>query len=96
MFLRILNKFSVSLQMHNHLSNNDLVLFAALRSVIAKYSREPLASVPSNNEKIAYERIELDKKSFLFDPTRMKELNDVVESENPVSMEAMGQVIKFK
>lgn len=82
--------------MHDNLSNNDWVFLAALRSVIAKYSPKPLASVPSNNEKIAYGRIKLGRKSFLYDTARMKDLEDVVESEDPVSMEAMGQVIKYK
>lgn len=82
--------------MLSHLFNNDVVLFAALRSVIAKYSSMPLASIPANNEKIAYGSIKLDKISFLYDTMRMKDLVDVVESENPLSMEAIGQVIKSK
>ncbi|XP_057771590.1 beta-galactosidase 17 [Salvia miltiorrhiza] len=73
----------------------DNAKYKALRSVIAKYSPQPLASVPSNNEKIAYGRIKLDKSSFLYDATRMKDLADVVESENPLSMEAIGQMFGF-
>lgn len=71
-----------------------MIFLSALRSVIAKYSTEPLASVPSDNEKIAYGRIKLHKISYLYDMIGMKDLVDVVESENPISMEAIGQVIK--
>ncbi|KAK6125040.1 hypothetical protein DH2020_041218 [Rehmannia glutinosa] len=70
----------------------DNTKYKALRRVIAKYSTEPLPSAPSDNEKIAYGRIKLDRASFLFDMIGMKDLVDVVESENPISMEAIGQV----
>ncbi|KAL0341883.1 UNVERIFIED_CONTAM: Beta-galactosidase 17 [Sesamum calycinum] len=69
--------------------------YKALRRVIAKYSTEPLASIPPDNEKIGYGRIELDKVSFLYDMIGMKDLVDVVESENPISMEAIGQMFGF-
>ncbi|KAL0415095.1 UNVERIFIED_CONTAM: Beta-galactosidase 17 [Sesamum latifolium] len=73
----------------------DNAKYKALRRVIAKYSTEPLASVPPDNEKIAYGRIKLDKVSFLYDMIGMKDLVDVVESENPISMEAIGQMFGF-
>ncbi|PIN09321.1 Beta-galactosidase [Handroanthus impetiginosus] len=74
----------------------DNIKYRALRSVIAKYSAEPLASVPSDNEKIAYGRIKLDKISFLYDMISMKDIVDhMVESENPISMEAIGQMFGF-
>ncbi|XP_042048201.1 beta-galactosidase 17-like [Salvia splendens] len=73
----------------------DNAKYKALRSVIAKYSPQPLASVPSNNDKVAYGRIKLHKSSFLYDTTRMTDLADAVESENPVSMEAIGQMFGF-
>ncbi|KAL0354541.1 UNVERIFIED_CONTAM: Beta-galactosidase 17 [Sesamum radiatum] len=73
----------------------DNAKYKALRRVIAKYSTQPLASVPPDNEKIAYGRIKLDKVSFLYDMIGMKDLVDVVESENPISMEAIGQMFGF-
>lgn len=72
---------------------DDVILLSAIRAVIGKYSTAPLAAVPANNEKIAYGRIKLDKISFLFDMIGMKGVVDVIESQNPISMEAIGQVI---
>lgn len=70
----------------------DLILLSALRRVIAKYSAVPLASVPSNNKRTAYGSIKLEKTAFLYDTIDLKNLIDMVESENPASMEATGQV----
>ncbi|GFQ02276.1 beta-galactosidase 17 [Phtheirospermum japonicum] len=70
-------------------------VFSALRRVIAKYVTEPLASVPPDNEKIAYGRIKLDRLSFLFDTIGLKDPIDADESENPISMEAIGQMFGF-
>lgn len=69
-----------------------MVLLSALRRVIAKYSAVPLASVPSNNKRTAYGSIKLKKTAFLYDTIDIKNLIDMVESENPASMEATGQV----
>ncbi|KAL7140310.1 hypothetical protein ABFS83_09G112700 [Erythranthe nasuta] len=73
----------------------DNAKYKALRRVIAKYSAKPLASIPPDNERIAYGRIKLDKVSFLYDMIGMKDLVDLVESENPSSMEAIGQMFGF-
>lgn len=73
--------------------DDDVISLSAIRTVIGKYSTGPLAAIPANKEKIAYGRIKLDKNSFLFDVIRMKGLVDVIESQNPISMEAIGQVI---
>lgn len=73
----------------------DNAKYKALRSVIAKYSLKPLAPVPSNNEKIAYGHVKLDKISFLHDTIRVKGVAGVVESESPLSMEAIGQMFGF-
>ncbi|XP_051135682.1 beta-galactosidase 17 isoform X2 [Andrographis paniculata] len=69
--------------------------YEALRRVIAKYSAEPLASVPPNNERIAYGQIKLDRVSYLFDTISMKGRADVVESANPIAMEVIGQMFGF-
>ncbi|XP_011072527.1 beta-galactosidase 17 isoform X1 [Sesamum indicum] len=73
----------------------DNAKYKALRRVIAKHSTEPLASIPPDNEKMGYGHIEIDKVSFLYDMIDMKDLVDVVESENPISMEAIGQMFGF-
>ncbi|CAK9179959.1 unnamed protein product [Ilex paraguariensis] len=69
--------------------------FKALRRVIQKYSAAPLPSVPSNNEKAEYGRIQLQKTTFLFDILGNKNLVGKVESENPASMESVGQMFGF-
>jgi hypothetical protein len=68
------------------------LLLSALRSVIQKYSAESLPSVPTNNEKAGYGPIHLQKKEFLFDILNRIDYIDLVESENPISMESVGQV----
>ncbi|KAL2493243.1 Beta-galactosidase 17 [Abeliophyllum distichum] len=68
---------------------------SALRRVIAKYSAEPLTSVPLNNKKTAYGSIKLEKTAFLYDIIDNKNLVHTVESENPTSMEAIGQMFGF-
>ncbi|KAL8458565.1 hypothetical protein ACS0TY_036184 [Phlomoides rotata] len=73
----------------------DNTKYEAIRTVIGKYSARPLAAVPANKEKIAYGHIKLDEISFLFDMIGMKGLVDVVESQNPISMEAIGQMFGF-
>ncbi|CAA0821140.1 Beta-galactosidase 17 [Striga hermonthica] len=66
--------------------------YKALRSVIAKYSTEPLPPIPPDNEKIAYGHIKLDRVSFLFNTITARDLIAAVEYENPISMEAFGQM----
>ncbi|KAL6559969.1 hypothetical protein OROGR_005086 [Orobanche gracilis] len=73
----------------------DNAKYKALRGVIAKYTAEPLASIPPDNEKIAYGRIELDRISFLLDMIGINDFIDVVESKSPMSMEAIGQMFGF-
>ncbi len=70
------------------------LLLSALRRVIKAYSAVGLPSVPSNNEKTGYGRIHLQKKEFLLDILKRISSTDVVESENPMSMESVGQVGK--
>ncbi|KAL3632007.1 hypothetical protein CASFOL_024991 [Castilleja foliolosa] len=73
----------------------DNAKYKALRKVIAKYAKGPLASVPPDSEKIAYGRIKLDRVSFLFDTIGLKDIIDADESDNPISMEAFGQMFGF-
>ncbi|KAK3018701.1 hypothetical protein RJ639_003132, partial [Escallonia herrerae] len=69
--------------------------FKALRRVIKKYSATSLPSVPPNNEMTGYGRIQLEKTAFLFDILFTKGHTRMVKSENPVSMEATGQMFGF-
>ncbi|GMY34596.1 beta-galactosidase 17-like [Fagus crenata] len=73
----------------------DNAKFKALRRVIKAYSAVGLPSVPSNNEKTGYGHIHLQKKEFLLDILKRISSTDVVESENPMSMESVGQMFGF-
>ncbi|THF94274.1 hypothetical protein TEA_023425 [Camellia sinensis var. sinensis] len=84
--------------MIGYLINNllmNMVLNSALRSVIDKYSETSLPSVPSNNEKTGYGRIQLQKTAFLFDTLNIKDAVGVAEFESPISMESAGQMFGF-
>lgn len=70
----------------------NMVLHAALHSVMKKYHAASLPSVPSDNEKTGYGRIQLQKSSILFDTLNIKGAIHVAESESPISMESAGQV----
>ncbi|CAI9265529.1 unnamed protein product [Lactuca saligna] len=73
----------------------DGAKFKALRRVIAKYSAVSLPPVPKNNEKTGYGRIQLEKSSSLFDILDTNVHIKAIESENPISMEAAGQMFGF-
>ncbi|XP_054780948.1 beta-galactosidase 17 isoform X2 [Prosopis cineraria] len=73
----------------------DNAKFNALRKVIAQYSSAPLPSVPSDNGKAGYGPIHLQKKAFLFDMLDLANPTNVTESENPLSMESLGQMFGF-
>jgi beta-galactosidase len=68
-----------------------VVLLSALRRVISRYSVAPLTSVPDDIKRVAYGQIKLQKLAFLFDMVDDQDLFSVVESENPLSMESLGQ-----
>ena len=68
------------------------VPLSALRRVIARYTAEPLPSMPLDNEKIGYGSIHLMKTRNLLD---MLDSFEVVESENPLPMESVGQVSRI-
>ncbi|KAK7261708.1 hypothetical protein RIF29_28026 [Crotalaria pallida] len=69
--------------------------FNAIRKVIARYSSAPLPRVPSNNEKSIYGPIHLRRKASLFDTFDFTSSTNVFESENPMSMEQVGQLFGF-
>ncbi|KAK4269231.1 hypothetical protein QN277_022417 [Acacia crassicarpa] len=69
--------------------------FNALRKVIAQYSSAHLPSVPSDNGKAGYGPIHLQKRAFLFDMFDLANPSKVIESENPLSMESVGQMSGF-
>ncbi|KAK9282493.1 hypothetical protein L1049_005412 [Liquidambar formosana] len=73
----------------------DNAKFRALRRVLKQYSAASLPSVPSNSEKTGYGAIQLQKASFLFDFLDNVNTVDVVESEDPISMESAGQMFGF-
>nr|XP_043617273.1 beta-galactosidase 17 [Erigeron canadensis] len=73
----------------------DGAKFKALRGVIAKYTPVSLPPAPSNNEKTGYGRIQLEKKASLFDTLDNDLSIQAIESENPISMEAAGQMFGF-
>ncbi|XP_061371081.1 beta-galactosidase 17 isoform X2 [Gastrolobium bilobum] len=66
--------------------------FNAIRRVIARYSSVPLPSVPPSNGKTSYGSIHLQRKAFLFDMFDFTSSTNVFESENPMSMEYVGQL----
>lgn len=73
----------------------DNAKFEALRRVIKQHSAASLPSVPSNNEKTGYGQIHLQKKELFFDMLNRIDSIDVVESENPLPMESVGQMFGF-
>ena len=67
-----------------------LSCLSALRRVIQKYSANSLPSIPPDNEKKEYGSIHMVKTSNLLD---MLHHFHSVESENPLPMESVGQVL---
>lgn len=65
---------------------------SAIRRVIERYSGAPLPSIPPNIKKIGYGLIQLQRKKFLLDSLDELDSLNVVKSENPLSMESVGQV----
>ena len=72
----------------------NVVFISALRGVVKRHSAASLPSVPSNTEKRGYGPIQLQKTESLFDLIDKIDPIGVVESENPTSMESVGQVFK--
>ena len=72
----------------------NVLFISALRGVVKRHSAASIPSVPSNNEKKGYGLIQLQKTESLFDLINKIDPIGVVESENPTSMESVGQVLK--
>lgn len=69
--------------------------FNAIRRVISRYSSAPLPSIPSYNEKTTYGPIHLQRRSSLFDMFDFTNSSNTFKSENPMSMENVGQFFGF-
>ncbi|CAK7356865.1 unnamed protein product [Dovyalis caffra] len=69
--------------------------FLRAAQVIGLYTAASLPSVPSDNGKTGYGRIQLQKTDSLFGLLDMINPADVIESENPLSMESVGQMFGF-
>ncbi|CAI9114338.1 OLC1v1015046C1 [Oldenlandia corymbosa var. corymbosa] len=73
----------------------DNAKYEALRDVILRYSWPTKTTVPPDNKKAAYGHIRLHKATLLFDIIDNDSSFSVVESENPLSMESVGQMFGF-
>lgn len=65
---------------------------SAIRRVIERYTVASLPSIPPNIKKTGYGLIQLHRKEMLLNSLVELDSLDVVESENPLSMESVGQV----
>jgi len=66
---------------------------SALRSVIEKYSDASLPQFPSNNDRTKYGVVQVSKTASLFDVLNVVcDPMEIVETEEPMSMESVGQV----
>jgi beta-galactosidase len=72
--------------------NFMFIFVSAIRRVISRYSSIPLPSIPSDNEKTSYGPIHLQRQNSLFDMFDFTNSSKAFESENPMSMENVGQV----
>ncbi|KAG9143276.1 hypothetical protein Leryth_010213 [Lithospermum erythrorhizon] len=73
----------------------DNAKYEAIRKVISKRSDAFVTSVPSNNKKMAYGRIQMKRIAFLLDMFNNKDLVHVVSSDYPLPMESVGQMFGF-
>lgn len=70
-----------------------MAMFSALRRVIKKYNRVSLPSFPSNNKKRSYGRVEVRKIASFYEIVDcICDSVEVVEAEQPIGMESVGQV----
>lgn len=70
----------------------DNAKFKALRRVIEQYSAVSLPPLPRNNKKTGYGNFRLQRTAFLFDVLDKIDHADVLESDDPVSMEVFGEM----
>lgn len=93
-FIFSYNLIKLLLKTQQELSTYKRVFVSALQEVVKRHSAASLPSVPSNNEKKGYGQIQLQKTESLFGLIGKIDPIQVVESENPSSMESVGQVFK--
>lgn len=60
--------------------------------MIEQYSAVSLPPLPRNNKKTGYGNFRLQRSAFLFDMLDKIDHADVLESDDPVSMEVFGEV----
>uniref|UniRef100_A0A7N0RH82 Beta-galactosidase n=1 Tax=Kalanchoe fedtschenkoi TaxID=63787 RepID=A0A7N0RH82_KALFE len=70
----------------------DSVKYQAIRRVIQKYIAVSILPTPSNNKKVGYGLVKMQKTTAFFD---MIHGMDVVESLDPMPMESVGQMFGF-
>lgn len=74
-------------------SDRYIILFSALRNVSQKYSRGSLPPFPSNNERTRYGPVKVSKVSSLLELLHvLRDPMGVIERDQPVPMESIGQV----
>ncbi|XP_077210124.1 beta-galactosidase 17 [Tasmannia lanceolata] len=74
----------------------DNMKFKALRSVIERHSGVSLPPIPSNNEKRRYGHVRVQKIASLFEVLdTICDPMEVVEADQPIGMEAVGQMFGF-
>ncbi|KAL8122854.1 beta-galactosidase 17 [Apium graveolens] len=70
----------------------DNAKFKALRRVIGQFSAVSLPPLPRNNKMTGYGNFRLQRSAFLFDMLDKIDHADVLESNDPVSMEVFGEM----
>ncbi|KAI4324789.1 hypothetical protein MLD38_030245 [Melastoma candidum] len=69
--------------------------YKAIRKVVERYSVAPLPQFPSNIRKTGYGKIHLQRSTSVFGLISKQDPANVVVSEKPLSMEAVGQMFGF-
>ncbi|KAM0938187.1 putative beta-galactosidase [Dioscorea sansibarensis] len=70
--------------------------FEALRNVLQKYTRGSLPPFPSNNERTRYGPVKVSKVASLLEVLHvLSDPMEVIERDQPVSMESIGQMYGF-
>ncbi|KAG9455716.1 hypothetical protein H6P81_000224 [Aristolochia fimbriata] len=70
--------------------------FKAIRTVIQRYSKDSVTSAPSDNEKGKYGKLKLQQIASFFEVLNIiSDPKAVIEAENPIRMELVGQMFGF-